>query len=84
MAYCPRCNAEYSEDVRECLECHIALRPGHRPIRMGPDVEEILVPLGSALCLLFGALMLVLGMLARQGSSPSRTGRSSWPRSRPA
>lgn len=67
MAYCPRCHAEYSEDVRECLDCHISLRPGHRPIRTGPDVEEILVPVGSAACLLFAALMLALGMLARQG-----------------
>ncbi len=67
MAYCPRCHAEYSEDVRECLDCHIPLRPGHRPIRTGPDVEEILVPVGSAACLLFAALMLALGILARQG-----------------
>jgi hypothetical protein len=66
MAYCPRCHAEYSEDVRECVDCHIPLRPGHRPIRMGPDVEDILVPIGSVLCLLFGALMLTLGILARQ------------------
>ncbi len=67
MAYCPRCHAEYSEDVRECLDCHIPLRPGHRPIRTGPDVEEILVPVGSAACLVIAALLLALGILARQG-----------------
>ncbi len=67
MAYCPRCHAEYSEDVRECPDCHISLRPGHRPIRTGLDVEDILVPVGSAACLLFAVLMLALGMLARQG-----------------
>ena len=67
MAYCPRCHSEYSEGVSECVDCHIALRPGHRPIRTGPDVEEILVPVGSAACLLFAALMLALGILARQG-----------------
>jgi hypothetical protein len=67
MAYCPRCHAEYAEDVRECLECHVQLRPGHRPVRVGPDTEEILVPVGSAFCLVFAAAMLVLGYLAREG-----------------
>ncbi len=67
MAYCPRCHAEYSEDVPECLDCHVPLSPGHRPIRAGPDVEDILVPIGSAACLLVAALLLTLGILARQG-----------------
>jgi hypothetical protein len=67
MAYCPRCKAEYSDEVRECLECRVPLRSGHRPVRVGPDVEEILVPIGSFFCLLFAAAMLALGVLARQG-----------------
>ena len=67
MTQCPRCHSEYSDEVRDCLDCHVPLRPGHRTIRTGPDVEEILVPVGSAFCILFAALLLVLGTLARQG-----------------
>ena len=67
MAYCPRCHAEYSEQVRQCVDCRIPLRPGHRPVRIGPDIEDVLVPVGSLFCLLFAAGMLVLAMLARQG-----------------
>jgi hypothetical protein len=67
MAYCPRCKAEYSDKVAECVDCRIQLRPGHRPVPVGPDFEEVLVPVGSAFSLLFAATMLVLGMLARQG-----------------
>jgi Putative prokaryotic signal transducing protein len=32
MAYCPQCGTEYEEDSRECMDCHVALRPGAPPV----------------------------------------------------
>ena len=31
MAYCPRCNTEYEEGMRECMDCRVALRAGAPP-----------------------------------------------------
>jgi Putative prokaryotic signal transducing protein len=31
MAYCPRCATEYEENAGECMDCHLALRPGPPP-----------------------------------------------------
>jgi Putative prokaryotic signal transducing protein len=31
MAYCPQCGTEYREGSPECIDCHVALRPGPLP-----------------------------------------------------
>jgi hypothetical protein len=28
MRYCPQCLTEYAEGSHECIDCHVALRPG--------------------------------------------------------
>jgi putative signal transducing protein len=31
MRHCPRCGAEYEDSAEECMDCHLALRPGAPP-----------------------------------------------------
>ncbi|HEV2176839.1 MAG TPA: hypothetical protein VGW33_06520 [Terriglobia bacterium] len=45
MAYCPECFVEYMEGKTECIDCHVALRPGPPPAPAaddsGDDVELV-------------------------------------------
>ncbi len=70
MPYCPKCESEYAEGIRECLECRVPLRPGHRPARRSLDFEDLAVPLGSLACLLIAAGLLTANFMARSGQIP--------------
>ena len=51
MAYCPKCLTQYEESARECMDCHVALRPGSPPpaastpdeIRASHDVKLVTI-----------------------------------------
>lgn len=40
VAYCPKCLVEYAEGSPECIDCHVALRSGERPIQAAEDEES--------------------------------------------
>ena len=74
MSYCPRCGSEYAEGILDCIECRVSLRPGHRPVDTGPDVEGLAVPCGSLACLFLAAGLLGIWLLARSGQLPEPLG----------
>ncbi len=74
MAYCPKCRREYAEGVPRCLECGIPLRPGRRPVRVPPDSSDLIVPVGSFVCLVIASLLLGSYVLARMGRLPEPWG----------
>ena len=67
MSYCPKCNREYAETVERCLECDRRLIPGRRPVSVGLELEDMLIPLGALVCGLFALAMLWLRFAAQYG-----------------
>lgn len=44
MLYCPRCATEYQESARECIDCHLPLRPGPPPLALRERQKRPLRP----------------------------------------
>lgn len=74
MPYCPKCESEYAEGIKECIECRVRLRPGHRPVHVGLDFEDILVPGALLICLIVATSLLAVWFLARMGQIPDPLG----------
>jgi hypothetical protein len=47
MPYCPHCLTEYVVGSRECIDCHVALRPGGPPDRETGESKVKLVRVRS-------------------------------------
>ena len=77
MPYCPKCGCQYASGVPRCLECEVELeseRPKGRLSKFDFDFEELLVPAGAFLVLIFSLALLGIRHLAVTGQMEAPLG----------
>jgi hypothetical protein len=70
MPYCPKCHCQYAAGVPKCLECEVDLvaeQNQRRSTGFDIDFEELLVPAGAVLVLIFSLMLLGIRYMAVEG-----------------